>query len=184
MTRSGAGAKTASEGVDALVFSEQVRSLYAKGNLAVPTALINAAILAVALWTSTVQRALAAWCVAVVVVTLARHALSRAYVRRSPPPKEASRWAERFTAGSLANGLVWGAASVVIWVPGGVVEQVLLVFVLEASSPEPHRAPPATRERSSRTRSRLCRLPSSGSSWRATGSTWRWGRCSPSSPAR
>src|SRR6185312_12696234 len=89
--------------------AEQVRLLYA-GAFAIPANLLNAAIIAAALWHSYPHRALLAWVALTAVVVLLRMALRQLYRRAAAQGGlDPRRWARRYAAGAFASGVLWGS---------------------------------------------------------------------------
>jgi len=112
-------------------YAQQVRGqaiefLYRNIQNVVVTVLLVPVLLAAALWTHVDPVLLVSWCAAMALVVIARVALRRLYFNRQPPPDEAPRWGRYFACTSLANGLLWGSAGVLFFVPDVAPLQVLL----------------------------------------------------------
>jgi len=59
-------------------------------------------------------------------VVIARVFLRNVYFQRQPSPEQAPRWGRYFALTSLVNGLLWGSAGVMFFVPEVAALQVLL----------------------------------------------------------
>jgi two-component sensor histidine kinase len=112
------------------IFGEGVRVLYQKAVFAVPTNLLNAAILIAVLWSAFDHSALVTWGVANAAVTFGRMALVVVYRRRPRPPQSARRWANGFVAGALASGIVWGLIALLFSEPDILTYRVFEIFIL------------------------------------------------------
>jgi signal transduction histidine kinase len=119
----------AADGVGDLVHAEQVRGLFAKSPLPFATVLAVSAIVVLALWDTVDRRALGSWAGALWFVTASRVALHIAYVRRAPRPEKARAWGTRFTIGTFAGGMTWGAGGLFLF-PRDLPSQTLLAFVI------------------------------------------------------
>jgi two-component sensor histidine kinase len=112
------------------IFAEGVRVLYQKAVFAVPTNLLNAAILIAVLWSAFDHSTLVTWGVANATVTLGRLALVLVYRRRSRPSQSARRWSNAFVAGALASGIVWGLIALLFSEPDILTYRVFEIFIL------------------------------------------------------
>ncbi|HEY0665037.1 MAG TPA: EAL domain-containing protein [Gallionella sp.] len=73
---------------------------------------------------------LSGWLAAIAAVLLARLALLVAWQRNARGQADIPRWLNRFRAGAIANGIVWGAGAWLLFPAGDVLHQVLLAFIL------------------------------------------------------
>lgn len=124
---SGARARPA---VEALVRAEEVGALFARNRTAQVTVLVNSALVVVVLWGEAPAGLLVGWAGALWAVASGRIALGVAHDLASPGPAEAERWAARFTVGAALNGLLWGAAPLLVGRGLPLAHQVFLAFVL------------------------------------------------------
>lgn len=108
----------------------QVRLLFRQSSSAFFATSVNAAILAFVLSGKVSDARLIGWLVALVLLTLARFGLVRAYHRANPPPAESARWGRRFVLGVLLAGLTWGTAGGLFFVEQSLLHQFFLAFVL------------------------------------------------------
>ena len=123
----------ASVGLDdrtASIFGEQVRLLYRLSRPAYAGTLINAVIIVLALWNVTPLPWLAVWLALVTAVTTWRFALYKTYFARELHPPEAPAFANRFVAGAIAMGCLWGVLGSVLLPQGEIMHQFLIVFVV------------------------------------------------------
>ena len=116
--------------VDALVRAERVRALFDRNAVAQATVFLNSAIVVVALWGHAAPGWLLAWAGALWLVAASRLALGAAFRRSTPSPGEAARWARWFTAGAAVNGVVWGAAPLLVGDGAPLAHLIFLAFVL------------------------------------------------------
>lgn len=112
---------------------EQVRIVYGAIPLAVAATLINAAILSAVLWEIVPSALNVAWLVSVCLVSLFRW-LSHHYFNGSAANQAASRWRTVLTIGTIASGVTWGGASVLLFPEQSLVHQVFLAFVIAGMS--------------------------------------------------
>jgi two-component system, cell cycle sensor histidine kinase PleC len=115
------------------VLAEQVRLLYA-GTFVIPANLINAAIVAWALWRSFPARFLIAWLALTALVVAARLILSARYRRSATADRHARRWARRFAAGALASGILWGVVCAALPFFGQPLDFLFVTLVAAATS--------------------------------------------------
>jgi signal transduction histidine kinase len=111
------------------VHAEQIRTLYRQSGIAIVN-LVNSLIVAAVLWPSPQPTLLAAWVMTTIAVTLCRTALRRRYLGARPPVEQTTVWARRFVVGAVASGILWGLSGVLLYDPGKVVSQLLLMFVI------------------------------------------------------
>jgi diguanylate cyclase (GGDEF)-like protein/PAS domain S-box-containing protein len=107
----------------------RVAALYRQ---AIPGFLVTLAVAAVCtavLWGAVDRGALAAWLVAVAMVTAARYVLVRRYHAAERAPEESRFWENAFVAGAAAMGVVWGVLAALIN-PASYTLQVLVAFAV------------------------------------------------------
>jgi signal transduction histidine kinase len=116
--------------VDALVRTESVRALFDRNAIAQATVFLNSAIVVVVLWGHAAPERLLAWAGVLWLVAAGRLALGAAFHRSTPPPDEADRWALWFTVGAAVNGVIWGAAPLLVGAGLPLAHLIFLAFVL------------------------------------------------------
>ena len=114
------------------VFAEQVRLLYRLSKPAYVGTLVNVMVIAMALRNVTPLPSLLSWVALVTVVTLARYLLFKAYFARPLPVEDAPLWANRFSAGTLVMGCMWGLLGSVLMPQEEIMYQFLIVFLIVA----------------------------------------------------
>jgi len=87
---------------------QRVSLLFRLAGSDVPAIFIVSAIAAFALWGYISDALLVAWLIWLVVASLVRYALNRAYSMRQPGPGGAERWEGYFCLTSAAVGAAWG----------------------------------------------------------------------------
>src|SRR5512145_899470 len=117
-------------GLDELVFAEQVALLHTRTLVAQLTVIVNAAVVTAVFWRISPRAPALAWLVALWALAVARGLAVRAYRSRPREPSEARAWARRFVVGAALNGLGWGGAALLFYVPGSPAHQIFLAFVL------------------------------------------------------
>ena len=112
-----------------LVAAEQVRIQYRT----MPTAFISHAfvsvILCVTLRNSVPTATLALWLAAVYVWVLTRFLQWRAFRQARPPATEIASWRRHAWLGSGINGVIYGVGGIVLFVPGSLLSQFMLLIV-------------------------------------------------------
>lgn len=78
------------------------------------------------MWDQVERATLVAWCVAMLLISTISQLLATAYVRRSRSIEETLRWGHFFSIAMFANGLTWGVAAMLFFVPGSAALQVVL----------------------------------------------------------
>src|SRR5262249_45059942 len=76
------------------------------------------------------DRLLAAWLVWLVLASLARIALNRAYALRKPGPEGAQRWEGWFCLASAAVGAAWGLTVMLLYPARSQMHEVLIPFLI------------------------------------------------------
>lgn len=79
------------------------------------------------MWDQVERATLVAWCVAMLFISAASQILATAYSRRPRSVEETLRWGRFFSIAMFANGLTWGVASMLFFVPGSTALQVVLL---------------------------------------------------------
>ena len=79
------------------------------------------------MWGQVARATLIAWFVAMLLISAIGQFLATAYLRRSRSLEETLRWGRFFSIAMFANGLTWGVASMLFFVPGSTALQVVLL---------------------------------------------------------
>ena len=109
---------------------QRVSLLYRLAGSDVPAIFIVSAIAAFALWGYISDSLLAAWLIWLVVASLVRLALNRAYRMQQPGPDGAARWEGFFCLASAAVGAAWGLTVMLLYPAHGQFHEVLLPFLI------------------------------------------------------
>src|SRR5262245_45483551 len=109
---------------------QRVSLLYRLSGKDVPAISIVSLIAAFALWGYISDALLAAWLVWLVVASLVRIGLNRAYALRRPGPEDAQRWEGYFCLTSAAVGAAWGLTVMLLYPARGQLHEVLLPFLI------------------------------------------------------
>jgi len=113
-----------------LIRTEQVKLLYAGMPVSALATIANALVLTAAVWSSTGHVPMIIWLTGMMVITLARFLLKLAYDRVQPDVEQNSRWERHFIIGTMAAGVMWGSASLLIFPEDSIVHQVFLAFII------------------------------------------------------
>ena len=109
---------------------QRVSLLYRFSGNDVPAILLTSAVAAFALWGYISDRLLFAWLTWLVLASLARIALKRAYRLRRPGPEAAARWEGYFCLASAAVGTAWGLTVMLLYPEHGQFHEILLPFLI------------------------------------------------------
>jgi PAS domain S-box-containing protein len=109
---------------------QRVSLLYRLAGSDVPAIFIVSAIAAFALWGYIADALLAAWLIWLVVTSLVRLILNRAYRMRHPGPEGAQRWEGYFCLTSAAVGAAWGLTVMLLYPARGQLHEVLIPFLI------------------------------------------------------
>ena len=120
----------AHQGVDRVVFAEQIALLHARSLVAQATVVVNASIVTGVFWGHSPRVPALLWLSALCALAVARALAARAYHSRTRTPGEARAWAHIFVAGAALNGLGWGASALVFHVPSSPALDLFVAFVL------------------------------------------------------
>ncbi len=108
---------------------ERLRLVYGNFAFMLAGAMLGACVLVGVLYSQTPLRILWGWLVVVVIVSLARHLESRAFLRQ-PNSHSAREWIRRLEFGTLVSGVVWGVAAAAFLSRGDEAHEFLTVLVL------------------------------------------------------
>jgi signal transduction histidine kinase/ActR/RegA family two-component response regulator len=116
---------------DGAVRGEQIRTLYDQSGPVLIANVVNASVIAAALWSSAAPPALLlTWPAAMAVMAAGRLELRRRYRRTRPGAEQAGRWGALFAAGSAVAGVLWGTAAALLFDSAGALSQILLTFAV------------------------------------------------------
>jgi signal transduction histidine kinase/ActR/RegA family two-component response regulator len=115
---------------DAAILAEQVRVVYVEGQRLIWAGLAASLVVVVVLWTQISHGLLLGWLGFFWIYAVLRTLLERHY-RRSPPGAVAPRvWLRRIMAALAVGGCIWGAAGILLYVPGRIEYQLFLSVML------------------------------------------------------
>jgi signal transduction histidine kinase len=109
---------------------QRVSLLYRFSGNDVPAILLTSAVAAFALWGYISNNLLFAWLTWLVLASLARIALKRAYRLRQPGPEAAARWEGYFCLASATVGATWGLTVMLLYPEHGQFHEILLPFLI------------------------------------------------------
>jgi signal transduction histidine kinase len=109
---------------------QRVSLLYRFSGNDVPAILLTSAVAAFALWGYISNKLLFAWLTWLVLASLVRIALKRAYRLRHPGPEAAARWEGYFCLASAAVGAAWGLTVMLLYPEHGQFHEILLPFLI------------------------------------------------------
>lgn len=115
--------------LDAHIRAEQVRVVYQQAAPAQLLSIAAALVVAWALWSEADHTRMLWWLGVLIVVTLARVALSLAFQRLGPPPDRMPVWEITFVVSLGIVSLVWGLGGWLV-MPDSVVHQAIVFFFL------------------------------------------------------
>jgi diguanylate cyclase (GGDEF)-like protein/PAS domain S-box-containing protein len=114
---------------NAAVFAERVRLFHRLSRPGFVGTLVNATVIAFALWSVTPPASLIAWLALVSIITGARYLLYRRFAELAPPADQMRFWRRRFVAGTAAMGCAWGLLGSLL-LPSVMHIQQILVFLV------------------------------------------------------
>jgi len=109
---------------------QRVSLLYRFSGNDVPAILLTSAVAAFALWGYISDKLLFAWLTWLVLASLVRIVLKRAYHRRQPGPEAAARWEGYFCLASASVGAAWGLTVLLLYPERGQFHEILLPFLI------------------------------------------------------
>ena len=112
------------------VADEQVRALYGHGVTVLFANVVNATIVAIALWSTCDHALLVAWTGAIAIMVALRWQIRRAYLRAPRTPEELPRWARAAILGTLVAGVLWGTGGFLFVTASSPTSQLVMAFVL------------------------------------------------------
>jgi hypothetical protein len=118
------------EPLEAQVVAEQVRGLYTRAALPLLTNVVNSSGLAYVVYTTDAEVRIGVWLAGFLLLTAVRASSLVAYRRAAPQGAASLRWGWAFAAGSGLSGVLWGSSAFVLYAPGNVVIQAVILCVL------------------------------------------------------
>ena len=109
---------------------QRVSLLYRFSGNDVPAILLTSAVAAFALWGYISNKLLFAWLAWLVLASLVRIVLKRAYRLRRPGPEAAARWEGYFCLASASVGTAWGLTVMLLYPEHGQFHEILLPFLI------------------------------------------------------
>ncbi len=113
---------------------EQARIIYAALPLSLAAILINASVLGVVFWDIVPRQANLGWLAATFAVTLYRWVVLRGFRSASDASRERPHWRRALGLGVVLSGILWGAASLLLFPDESMLHQLLLAFVIAGMS--------------------------------------------------
>ena len=116
-----------------LILAESVRSQYRGLRTSCINSLVLASLLMTILFRAVPLAVAVGWLAVMYLHVLGRYLLLRAYEKNeqsNPAPDDAPRWGRYAIAGAAVSGVIWGAGGVLLFVPGLLEYQLVLLFVL------------------------------------------------------
>jgi signal transduction histidine kinase len=116
--------------LDDLIQAEQVSLLY--GGLLVSTwgVLLSTGVVVLVFWPVIQTQVLLGWAACMAVNQLWRLSLLRRFKHRNPKQRTMASWANLWATGAGISGMLWGAASFLLFVPGSPVHQAFLMALV------------------------------------------------------
>ncbi len=122
-------AKTSSTQRDLLIEAQKIRTHYRGMPTAFIAIAVVATILAVAIPPPTNPFVMPLWVGSVYLLTITRFFLWRNYHRKNPLPQDTRPWGVYATIVYGISGTIWGVGNIVLYTPGQVEYQLILLFV-------------------------------------------------------
>lgn len=109
---------------------QRVSLLYRFSGSDIPVILLTSAVAAFALWGYVNDNLLISWMIWLVVASLLRVLLNRAYRMRQPDPSAAAQWEGLFCATSALVGSAWGLTVMLLYPERSQLSEILIPFML------------------------------------------------------
>jgi signal transduction histidine kinase/CheY-like chemotaxis protein len=87
-------------------------------------------LLVAGIWSHVSSTAVLLWLLAAVSMPVAQYLLSRRYFKDIPHELDAPRWGHYITGTALIDGIVWGTAGILFYLPGEAPQQLLLLALI------------------------------------------------------
>lgn len=121
---------SSASGYGNLILAESVRLQYRGLRTSCINSLVMASLLMTILFRTVPPTVALGWLTVMYLQVLAHYLLLRAYEKANPAPEDAPRWGRYAIAGAAVSGLIWGAGGLLLFAPGLLEYQLLLLFVL------------------------------------------------------
>lgn len=112
------------------LLSEQVSMLYAGAKSSSLAGMLNGVVLVVVLWPVVDHVRLIAWIVTMLVATVVRFFVCKAYQKAAPDEDEVVSWKRRYLATAYVSSSLWGAAILWLFPDDSIAHQVFVAFVI------------------------------------------------------
>ncbi|OIO69889.1 MAG: hypothetical protein COW19_03380 [Zetaproteobacteria bacterium CG12_big_fil_rev_8_21_14_0_65_55_1124] len=109
---------------------EQVKLLYGAIPVSIVATLISSLALVVVEWKVVDHTMLIGWLVGLLIISAARVLTTVAYRRAQPKPAQTSMWEKFFLVGTVASGVFWGSAALIVFPENSLPHQLFLVFIV------------------------------------------------------
>jgi signal transduction histidine kinase len=109
---------------------QRVSLLYRLSGNDIPAILLTSVVAAFALWGYVSENLLVAWLIWLVLASLVRIVLNRAYHMRRPGPEAAARWEGFFCLTSALIGTAWGVTVMLLYPEHGQFHEILVPFLI------------------------------------------------------
>ncbi|HSD60216.1 MAG TPA: ATP-binding protein [Burkholderiales bacterium] len=119
-------------GMEQRVRAEQVRLLYSQLPVSVTGTMVAVLFLCVLMWDAVSHAVLIAWAAVMAANQSWRLAFYIRFRREGLDDARAPAWSRYWAGGAAASGLIWGAASVLLFVPDSLFHQTVLIVTLFA----------------------------------------------------
>ncbi|TXH26938.1 MAG: response regulator [Elusimicrobia bacterium] len=122
--------KSAAATLENRIFAEQIDLVYRLTPHTLTMSMIGSTLVVAVLWTSAPRAWLLGWYLFHHLVTGARYLLIRVYRRAAPAADAVTPWKQRFVAGTIAAGSVWGVCGTALLPPPGEATQFFIGLYL------------------------------------------------------
>ncbi|HEX7031183.1 MAG TPA: diguanylate cyclase, partial [Gammaproteobacteria bacterium] len=116
--------------VDRQVEGEMTNLLFRSARGLHVSTIIGAVLIAALFWVNVGHLVLLLWTVYMTVTGAARAWVAANFNRREIPLGDSGPWLQRFQTGNLLSGLGWGAAGILLFVPGNSASQLVLTVII------------------------------------------------------
>ncbi len=121
---------TGTQTVEEKIFADRVKKLSEHTIFGWLGSLINASVLALVLWGVTDKRRLITWYAGIVLISISRMVVQKAFNKYSSSNHLLNKWRYYFLATLAASGIVWGSAGFALFPAHSMAHQSFIAFVL------------------------------------------------------